>query len=295
MSTGADYSKARPTLAQLQTHGITFVCRYLIDDARDRGKGLKLPEARQLAAWGIPIVSNFEYATRPLLTAAQGAADARTAKAELERLGAPRLDTYFSFDYEVPAGEYAGVLAYLRGAGSVLGLGRAGAYGNYGLISYLASHGIKWLWQTYAWSYGHWHPAATIRQTLNGAFPGEFDGDRDESMASDFGQWTLEVDDMTPEQSSKLDQIHALLWAGDQSHNANPLESPWWLVRAFADTQLRVDTGRSELHADITALPTASAQAVADAVVTALGTAQTEAIVTALTTAVERIRLTVTP
>lgn len=193
---GADYSHARPPLETLRRHNLSFVCRYLLDDARNKGKALKLTEAQQLSAGGMDIVANFEYATQPVLTSAQGAADARTSLRELEALGAPRRVVYFSFDYDVPASHFVGCLAYLRGAESVLGKGNAGAYGHYRLISYLAGQGIRWLWQTYAWSAGMWSPAATVRQVRNGAFPGEFDGDLNYAMAADIGAWNLEGDDM---------------------------------------------------------------------------------------------------
>jgi Domain of unknown function (DUF1906) len=197
---GVDYSRARPTRVQLEAVPAAFACRYLIDDARDRGKGLKLPEARQLSSWNVPIVANFEYAAVPLLTAAQGAADARTALAELEALGAPRRVVYFSFDYDVPPEHFPATMTYLKGAGSVLGAENVGAYGHYSLIEYLAGQGIDWLWQCFAWSGGRWSQWATCRQIRNGAFPG-WDGDLNIAMADDIGHWRLPVpleDDMEP-------------------------------------------------------------------------------------------------
>lgn len=195
MIVGADYSHARPTRTMLDKHGIKFVCRYLLDDARNGGKALKRPEALQLSSWGIKICANFEYATRPPLVFAQGATDARVALNELRTMGAPRQVVYFSFDYDVQSTDFAGVLNYLRGAESILGKGNAGAYGHYRLVNYLAAHGIHYLWQCYAWSAGLWSPYALVRQVKNDAFPGEFDGDLDYAMVEDYGQWTL-GDDM---------------------------------------------------------------------------------------------------
>jgi hypothetical protein len=187
---GADWSKATPTAAMLAKHGITFACRYLLDPARDRGKRLTLAEAQRLTALGVDLVANFEYATQPVLTYAQGQLDGRTAAAELAALGAPAgVPVYFSFDYDAPNSHFPGMFDYLRGAASVLGAGRVGAYGKYAVIEYLASRGVTWLWQTYAWSGGLWSAHATIRQIRNGAFPGEFDGDLDQAMVPDFGQW----------------------------------------------------------------------------------------------------------
>lgn len=201
VSIGADWSHANPTKAHLDKHGIEFACRYLLDDARDQGKALKLPEARQLSLWGRTIVANFEYATEPNLTFAQGAADARTALAELIRMGAPRRVVYFSFDYDAPAAHFPGCMTYLQGAGSVLGMENVGAYGHFRLVEYLAARGIRWLWQCYAWSAGRWSAHATVRQVRNGAFPGDFAGDLNHAQVADIGQWTLNPtpeDDMDP-------------------------------------------------------------------------------------------------
>lgn len=188
---GTDFAGARPTVAWLKSKGLTFVCRYVLDDGRNQGKALHKAEAEAYSAAGITICANFEYAVQPILTAQQGAADARTALAELERIGAPRRVVYFSFDYDVPPSHFPGVLSYLHGAETVLGQGNAGAYGKYDLIQFLAARGIHWLWQCYAWSYGKWSPAATVRQTSNNHWPGEYDADLDVAMADDIGGWLL--------------------------------------------------------------------------------------------------------
>jgi hypothetical protein len=191
VSVGADWSYARPAKSQLDKYGIQFACRYLLDDARNRGKALKRPEALRLSSWGRTIVGNFEYATQPNLTFAQGTADARVSLAELVAIGAPRRVVYFSFDYDVPLAHFPGVLTYLRGAGSVLGMENVGAYGHFRLVEYLGGQGIRWLWQCYAWSAGRWSGYATVRQVRNNAFPGDFEGDLDYAQAEDIGQWSL--------------------------------------------------------------------------------------------------------
>lgn len=187
---GADWSKATPTAAMIAKHNITFACRYLLDPLRDRGKRLTAAEAHWLSSLGVDLVANFEYATQPVLTYSQGRDDADTVRTELAALGAPAgVPVYFSFDYDAPNSHFPGMFDYLAGATSVLGFGQAGAYGKYAVIEYLAARGIRWLWQTYAWSGGLWSAHATIRQIRNGAFPGEFDGDLDQAMVPDFGQW----------------------------------------------------------------------------------------------------------
>lgn len=182
----------------LKGHNLTFVCRYLLDNARNQGKALKLPEAQALSVGGIVIVGNFEYATNPSLTFAQGAADARVAMAELVAMNAPRWIVYFSMDRDLFVSEIPMVLNYLAGAASVLGKGRVGVYGEYDLIEAAGRAGYVWLWQCYAWSRGKWSSYATCRQIRNGAWPGQYDADLNTAMVDDIGGWIL-GHDYTPE------------------------------------------------------------------------------------------------
>jgi hypothetical protein len=266
---GADWSKARPTAAMLSAHGISFACRYLLDDARDRGKGLKLAEAQWLSGLGVELVANFEYATEPLLTRDQGVRDGRTAAAELARLGAPpHVPVYFSFDYDAPNSDYPGMYDYLRGAESVLGIGRAGAYGKYAVVEYLAGRGIHWLWQTYAWSAGRWSARATIRQVRNGAFGSDFDGDLDQAMVDDFGQWTLTPqetdmmpsDDLTPLGDlarffpPDLNVTPATVWTVDYALKLGPLYGASARVKASEAKGVAAEALGAAKAADATAV-----------------------------------------
>lgn len=190
-----DYSHTRLTDALIGQLKPAAVCRYLLDPGRDEGKALQPAEAQWLAERGLPIVGNFEYATSPNLTAAQGAADARIAHAELLRNGLPSsAPVIFSMDHDLTAAEITGALRYWTGAQSVLGWGndlagvtrpRAGLYGEYTLIQAAAAYGVHWLWQTYAWSGGRWSSAALLRQVRNNS-PAGFD--QNAAMAADFGQ-----------------------------------------------------------------------------------------------------------
>lgn len=195
---GADYSHARPPASWLKGRNLTFVCRYLLDDARNQGKALKAAEARMLSAAGITIVGNFEYATNPTLTRAQGRADALVSLAELTKMRAPRPIVYFSMDRDLFISEIPMVLDYLSGAASVLGKGRVGVYGEYDLIEAAGRAGYVWLWQCYAWSRGKWSSYATVRQIRNGAWPRQYDADLNTAMADDIGGWIL-GQDYTPE------------------------------------------------------------------------------------------------
>lgn len=206
---GADYSWARPPVSWLQKNKLTFVCRYLLDDARNRGKALKLPEAKALSAAGIQIVGNFEYATNPSLTFAQGQADARTSQAELVKLGQPAGAVVFSMDRDLYISEIPRVLDYARGAHSVLGdrwdtelrrmVPRTGLYGEFDLIEAAGRAGWHYLWQCYAWSYGKWSNYATCRQIHNGHWPGQYDADLNTAMANDIGGWILGQNTQEPD------------------------------------------------------------------------------------------------
>lgn len=213
VSSGVDYSHARPNQAFFNRHGFTFVCRYLLDDARDGGKALKLPEAKQLTSWGIGICANYEYGIGDMLKGFnQGVADARVALRELILMGAPRRIVYFSCDTDVSISQIPQVLEYMRGAGTVLGKENVGVYGEYDLIEAAHRAGYKWLWQCYAWSRGLWSAHATVRQVKNGAFPGEYDADLNYAMTADIGQWKLGESAMDARQEALVTgKLNALL------------------------------------------------------------------------------------
>ena len=191
---GCDYSQARPTRAQLDAADLAFCVRYIESAAMDAGKRFTLAEAQQLTSWGRKIVCNFEYATGGMAGGAPaGIRDAKIALTEMKLLGVPKgRPCYFSNDTNtVPL---ASVVAYLDGASTVLtpaGYG-TGLYGGLAPITAAYNAGYRWLWQTYAWS-PSWHPAATLRQTWNAGDtrgrPFPWDGDLDQAMTDDFGQW----------------------------------------------------------------------------------------------------------
>lgn len=264
---GADYSHAYSAArdknefrALLDRDRIAFCCRYILDAARDGGKRLTLAEARQLTAWGRRIVCNFEYEIgRMSAGSAAGVADAKTALAELRILGVPKgRPVYFSDDTgSTPAGA---VQAYLKGAASVLGPAgyQTGVYGGLGTITAAYNAGFRWLWQTYAWSGGVWHPAATVRQILNRAFVG-WDGDLNQAMTEDFGQWdttgwTPQEDDM-PLTSAEIQAVADAVWAKAvtndsfetvaKSHKAHEMVvagiNNTGRVKALADTVSTID------------------------------------------------------
>src|SRR5208282_4262692 len=97
---------------------------------------------------------------------------------------------YFCCDTEASG---SSVLPYLEGAQTELGSGAVGVYGGIAVIEAAYAHGVRYLFQTAAWSGGRWSAHAQLRQrVVNVGHGPAIDGvqvDLDESRAADFGQW----------------------------------------------------------------------------------------------------------
>ena len=189
---GVDYSWARPDPNGLHAEGWQFAARYLSHDTS--GKTLGASEANALWAAGVDVVVVWEDgADNALGGFGQGVADAQAADALATAAGMPGgRPIYFAVDFDAQPYQQGAIDAYFQGVASVIGLGRTGAYGGYGLVARSFDDGVvTWGWQTYAWSYGNWDARAQLRQTLNG-ITAAGDGaccDRDEAQANDYGQW----------------------------------------------------------------------------------------------------------
>jgi hypothetical protein len=185
---GIDYAYGTPDLGRLRANGVTFVCRYL---GGDPGKDLTTEEASRLEAAGQSIVTVFEAAAQGALGGrAAGIADAVHAQEQLNRLHAPHAPVYFACDWEVQPSQMPAVRGYFQGALKQLGRSRVGMYGGYQVVHELMSlDGVKYGWQTYAWSEGRWTPHAQLRQIQNGVKVAGVECDLDRAVASDYGQW----------------------------------------------------------------------------------------------------------
>ena len=189
MTKWADYSFARPTIAELKAQGVVGVFRYIApDNATYGGKILRPPERDALLGAGIDVALNWElYAGRCLEGYAAGVADGKTAASIAKALNYPAGKTiYFSHDtglYDQSVAEYfKGVRVGLAGQYKL------GAYGGYDTITALHVAGlIDKGWQTVAWSNGKRDPWAVSYQTgaqvLNGA------ADVDDVTSTDVGSW----------------------------------------------------------------------------------------------------------
>jgi len=186
---GIDYAWARPAPADVRAAGYTFAARYL---SHDSGKSLSADEATALATAGIDVVVTWETSAKRALSGRDaGVSDATDAQAQATAAGMPAdRPIYFAVDFDGTEAQQDSINEYFDGAASVLGQGRTGAYGSYGVVSRLFdANKISWGWQTYAWSHGKWESRAQLRQIQNDAKVAGADCDLDQSQASDFGQW----------------------------------------------------------------------------------------------------------
>jgi hypothetical protein len=117
-----------------------------------------------------------------------GQSDARAADSEAARLGlSSSVHIDYAVDFDEPPGDATTVAGYFRGADSVNGVSRTGAYGGFYVVTRLCSAHLTSLnWQTYAWSGGQWAPAscAPLEQYQN-----DTSVDFDRAIASNYGQY----------------------------------------------------------------------------------------------------------
>ncbi len=187
-----DWSKADP--GALKAAGYGGAVGYLSEDTT--GKNLTASDVRALHAAGLAVGLVYEYATTSALGgSARGTRDAGIAVGGARSLNVPGgVCLYTAVDWQVTSGQMAAVLAYaLAFQRTCAAAGyRAGIYGSYDVCAYLAQHGYTGLlWQTYAWSGGRWWPGAVVRQEQNGIHVAGATVDKDETMATDWGQWTV--------------------------------------------------------------------------------------------------------
>jgi hypothetical protein len=214
MSLWADYSFARPDLAQLKSLGVVGVLRYLSPvDQNTHGKILFAAERDQILHSGLDLCLNFEwYAGRCLEGGPAGTADGTTGLTQGKSLGYPQGKCiYYSHD----TGQYnwQAIFDYyiaLRKAHA--GYYRLGAYGSAELIQRLHAAGlIDHGWQTLAWSGGQRDPWAAIYQTGQQILGGS--ADINEVTSTDIGSW---LDGPTPEVDLDSTQDYKLTTIFDQ-------------------------------------------------------------------------------
>ena len=192
----ADYSFARPTLAQMRHDGIVGVLRYLSPDTpASHGKILFAPEKDSLLLAGFDIALNFEwYEGRCNEGYQAGVIDGQTAFAQAKGLGYPAGKTIY-FSHDTGSYNWTAIEDYFRGVRAALGgYYKIGAYGSYELIGHLHQKGlIEFGWQTLAWSFGQRDPWAVIYQNGTQLYNGSVD--LNEVTSTNIGSW---LDGPTP-------------------------------------------------------------------------------------------------
>lgn len=190
---GIDYT-ASTTAAQakaLKDAGYGFVCRYLVP-VRMAWKRLTKAEADIISATGLQIVSVYEAnANNAAKGAVQGAIDGKEAIIEGNTVCQPQGSTiYFAVDYDVQAKDYDIIEAYLKAAQAQIIGYNVGCYGSFGVCEEMSKRGIKYCWQTYAWSAGKKSTYANVYQFNNGVNICGISCDANESYGNE-GFWNF--------------------------------------------------------------------------------------------------------
>lgn len=147
-----DYAWTHPSPAQLAAlagKGLTTVMRYL---SGGTSKDLTAAEVASLHDAGLSIGLVWETtATRATSGSVGGAADARAADAQADRLGYPAdCPIFYAVDF---AGSWPQVAGYFAGVASATSR-PVGIYGSASIVRAGHSVGIPYMWQTVAWSAG---------------------------------------------------------------------------------------------------------------------------------------------
>lgn len=187
---GLDYAGSSPGAAAVKAAGYGFVARYL---SRYAAKTIRKPEYDDMTGNGVGVVLVFEdYASQALNGYDQGVADAQVALGQANALGWPSdRPIHFAVDFDISDAQKPIAGEYMKGAASVLGLARTGAYGGYWWIKYCADNNLaapNARWQAVAWSGGQVHPSATLFQRLGGVTVNGTSCDVNEALKDDYGQ-----------------------------------------------------------------------------------------------------------
>lgn len=196
MVRGLDYTtQTTPEIAKAFVDaGIEFVCRYLVPE-KYKWKRLTKTEADAISNAGLNIISVFESsASRAAGGAAAGKADGITALSEAKIVGQPEGSAiYFAVDYDAKAIDHKAIEDYLKAAAKELPGYHVGVYGSYSVCLTMFNLGIKYLWQTYAWSGGKFTNHANIYQHKNGQSVAGVTVDLNNSFGGE-GWWSTRIE-----------------------------------------------------------------------------------------------------
>jgi hypothetical protein len=184
MRFGLDSTSMVPIAGHRQV-GSTFACRYL---SPEPWKNCTAAEVSEYRHGGIDLVLVFEDGAQNALRGHDaGQRDAAFALAQATGLGVhEHCAIYMAVDFDTSPDPSA-IDAYFDGCRVVLG-DRCGIYGGMTSVSRQMDRGVKYGWQTYAWSGGRWDPRAQVQQYSNDHTVAGVGVDYNHATAKDFGQ-----------------------------------------------------------------------------------------------------------
>jgi len=220
---GIDIAWARPDVDGIKATGAKWVARYFSPDPT---KNITKAEVAAYAAAKLGIVTVFEgSAGNATKGRSQGIKDAELAVTNRKTVGLPGDHViYFAVDLDTT---WDKVSAYFDGVTSVINKKLVGIYGGYKIIQAAHAAGYGFLWQTVAWSNGHWSPYADIRQTGGTVLSGG--ADVDYADTPDFGQYPSPITPAKPvppaTTSTKVPDM--LIITVDKTDKATPKGAAW--------------------------------------------------------------------
>ncbi|WP_288049699.1 DUF4185 domain-containing protein [Nocardia sp.] len=280
-----DHAAARPGARAVRADGYDGAVRYLVDSP-ERGlinKKLTPEEAAGYLELGMPLVSNWQRGKHETADwrggFAGGVADAEAADEWHRRCGgSPEAPIFFSIDDDLSLSEWNDLAVhYLRGAASVLGKQRVGAYCKYLACDWAVQDdvvgvcrdgsGKRYLWQPNTWLDGR--PLGTISEHAclfqrlihprDDVKVAGINVDVDDTLTEDFGQWQYAVRSPVTEPAEPIvvrePEGYPITWHDGPGHRAghgpykriylHTTENQDWITRAenVADWQAREQNG----------------------------------------------------
>ncbi|MFD6390898.1 DUF4185 domain-containing protein [Nocardia sp. NPDC060259] len=220
-----DHAAARPGAQAVKADGYHGAVRYLVDSP-ERGlinKKLTPEEAAGYLDLKMPLVSNWQKGKNATADWRRGfdggVADAEAADAWHRHCGGPaEAPIFFSIDDDLSLSEWNSMAThYLRGAASVLGKERVGAYCKYLACDWAVEDdvvgmcrdgsGKRFLWQPNTWLGGR--PLGTISEHAclfqrlihprDNVKVSGINVDVNDTLTADFGQWQYAAQPVTPD------------------------------------------------------------------------------------------------
>ncbi|ETT24099.1 secreted protein [Rhodococcus aetherivorans] len=264
-----DHAAARPGAKAVKADGYDGAVRYLVDSP-DRGlinKKLTPEEAAGYLALGMPLVSNWQKGKNATADWRRGfdggVADAKAADAWHKNCGGPAAaPIFFSIDDDLTLAEWNSLAApYLRGAASVIGKQRVGAYCKYIACDWAIEDdvvgvcrdgsGRRYLWQPNTWLGGR--PLGTISEHAclfqrlihprDNVTVAGINVDVSDTLTADFGQWQYAEQPVDPEPGGvRAPEGYDITWREGPGYNQghdvyariylHTTENQDWIARA---------------------------------------------------------------